>query len=147
MNVITRGLRFIISIALLAVSFYFLSGYINAILNKGVRSFTIDGFLSIWSMFGLLFLGGAALVMSIVTRGSWRESKYNKMYVTSVLVSAAVISPLCAVIVSYQLHAKTSGFIECKDLKQSSRRHSSKTYAITPLECQRLVNEKQARQR
>lgn len=140
MNYAIRVVRLFFSLMLIAISLYFISDYISFILDDKVNYIVIEGFLPTWATFGMFLLGCSALTMSIVSEGSWRTSKFNRLYVASVLINAAVISPMLSSIVLYQLHAKSKGFVVCEELKRSSRRYSSKTYAVTELECQRLVS-------
>lgn len=146
MNIVIRAIRFFLSAMLIVISAYILFDYVLYLFVDDVRYVVIDGFVSIWAMFGMFFLGCSALAMSIASNGSWRASKFNRLYVASILINAAVISPMLSSVVWYQLHAKSKGFVECEDLRRSSRRHSSKTYAITPQECQLLVNDRLARE-
>lgn len=146
MNIVIRAIRFFLSAMLIVISAYILFDYVSYLFVDDVRYVVIDGFVSIWAMFGMFFLGCSALAMSIASNGSWRASKFNRLYVASILINAAVISPMLSSVVWYQLHAKSKGFVECEDLRRSSRRHSSKTYAITPQECQLLVNDRLARE-
>lgn len=146
MKSVIRIVRFFLSATLIAISLYILFDDVSYLFIDDVRHVVIDGFVSTWAMFGLFFLGCSALAMSIASNGSWRTSKFNRLYVASVLINAVVISPMLSSVVWYQLHEKSKGFVECEDLRRSSRRHSSKTYAITPQECQLLVSDRQARE-
>lgn len=102
---------------------------------------TIDGFLTTWAIIGTLLFGGMMTVVFLTATLEWID---KKSYVVGILV-AFILSPAISAGIQYELRKVTAGFVECKDLRQSSRRHSSKTYAITPLECQRLVSEREAR--
>ena len=146
MNGVIRIIRLCLSVMLIVIPLYILFDDLSYLFVDDIRYVVIDGFVSIWAMFGMFFLGCSALAMSIVSNGSWRASKFNRLYVASILINAAVISPMLSSVVWYQLHAKSKGFVECEDLRRSSRRHSSKTYAITPQECQLLVSDRQARE-
>lgn len=146
MKGVIRCIRLLLSVMLIVISSYILFDDVSYLFVDGVRYVVIDGFVSIWAIFCMFFLGCSALAMSIASNGSWRESKFNRLYVASILINAAVISPMLSSVVWYQLHAKSKGFVECEDLRRSSRRHSSKTYAITPQECQLLVNDRLARE-
>lgn len=145
MNYAIRIARFFLSLMLIAISLYFISDYVSFLFDDEVKYIVIEGFLPIWATFGMFLLGCSALAMSIASKGSWRTSKFNRLYVASVLINATVISPMLSSVVLYQLNAKSKGFVECEELKLSSRRYSSKTYAVTELECQRLVSSRLAR--
>ena len=146
MNGVVKTIRLCLSIMLIIISAYIIFDDVSYLFFDDIRYVVIDGFVSIWAMFCMFFLGCSALAMSIASNGSWRASKLNRLYVASILINAAVISPMLSSVVWYQLHAKSKGFVECEDLRRSSRRHSSKTYAITPQECQLLVNDRLARE-
>lgn len=146
MNGVIRIIRLCLSAMLIVISAYIIFDDMSYLVVDDVRYVVIDGFVSIWAMFCMFFLGCSALAMSIVSSGSWRTSKFNRLYVASILINAAVISPMLSSGVWYQLHAKSKGFVECEDLRRSSRRHSSKTYAITPQECQLLMSDRLARE-
>lgn len=105
------------------------------------RFIAIDGFASIWACMVMIFFGSVMAFVFVFTKREWIEKNVHVI----VIATGFVFAPIVAGIVMYGLHAKAQGFVECEDLRQSSRRHSSKTYAITPLECQRLVSEREAR--
>lgn len=146
MNGVIRIVRFLLSVILIVISSYILFDDMSYLFIDNISYVVIDGFVSIWAMFGMFFLGFSAFTMSLVSSGSWRASKFNRLYVSSILINAVVISPILSSAVWYQLHSISKGFVECDDLRRSSRRYSSKTYAITPQECQRLVSDRQARE-
>ncbi|MFC3022708.1 hypothetical protein ACFODT_02530 [Vibrio zhugei] len=111
---------------------------ISTIFESQPNYVVITGAVNIWAMFSFFFFGICAFVMTLVTTGSWRQSKYNKLYVRSGLISALLIAPLLAGALFYQLKTTATGFVECKELSRSARRFSSHTYAISPKVCEKL---------
>lgn len=135
-----RVLGVVFSAALIFAVFFYIRGTLEDIFNENISSLEIDGFMTIFSVYALFAMGVGIMAMSLFASLKWID---NNSYVIAI-VSIAVALPLSGWTL-YELKNKTTGFTECKDLRQSSRRHSSKTYAITPLECQRLVSEREAR--
>lgn len=142
MNYLIRFIRLIISISIVYVSYFLLKKSISFIINETVDHVVIDGMPSLWSQIAGIFMGLIVFIMTISTSGSWRESKFNKIYVMSCVISCLVISPVIAVVMWYQLHAKSEGFVECKELRNSARRSSNRTYAVSELVCERLLEER-----
>ncbi|NAX25118.1 hypothetical protein CAG64_06510 [Vibrio sp. V38_P2S17PM301] len=138
-----RILRFSLSVGIIVISTIFLVKNFSTLFDEDANYVVIRGFISLWAMFGVFFLGISALSMSIVTKGSWRQSHFNRIYVSSILINAAVLSPALAGVLKYQLESKAHGYVQCEDLSRSSRRYSSATYATTADECQELAKLKQ----
>lgn len=142
MNYLIRFIRLIISMSIVYVSYFFLKEPMTFFINETVDHVVIDGMPSLWSQIAGIFMGLIVFMMTILTSGSWRESKFNKIYVMSCVISCLVMSPVITVVMWYQLHAKSEGFVECKELRKSSRRYSSRTYAVSELVCERLLEER-----
>lgn len=100
--------------------------------------FEIDGFASIWSCMFMIFFGGVMAFTFTIKRAEWIDKRVHIF----LIVIAFVISPIMAGGVLYGLNNKASNFTECTELRRSSRLHSSKTYARTHQECQRLVSDR-----
>lgn len=135
-----RVLGVVFSAALIFAAFFYIRGILEDIFNENISSLEIDGFMTVFSIYALFAMGIGIMAMSLFASLKW----IDKNSYAIAIVSIAVAFPLSGWTL-YELKNKTAGFTECKDLRQSSRRHSSKTYAITPLECQRLVSEREAR--
>jgi hypothetical protein len=82
--------------------------------------------------------------MTIASKGSWRTSRFSRIYILSGIMSCLVIAPMISTFFLYALHEKAEGFVECNELRRASRLYSSKTYAITPQACQRLISDRHA---
>ncbi|MGL5391511.1 MAG: hypothetical protein ACRDA8_09100 [Shewanella sp.] len=104
--------------------------------------FEVSGFASIWSCMFMVFFGGIMGVALTIKKTDWVDKHIHWF----LIVIAFALSPIMAGGVFYGLKSKASEFTECKELRRSSRLHSSRTYAITPQECQRLVSDRQARE-
>ncbi|ENM5902993.1 hypothetical protein I2709_001353 [Vibrio mimicus] len=138
MNHIIRVLRLLIAVGLIIVSVFFLNENVSTLFERNATYIVVRGFMTLWAMFGLFFLGLSVLIMSILTKESWRESRFNKIYVTSILINVICLSPALSGILWSQLKGKSEAFVSCDSLTRESRRYSSHTYAITSEECARL---------
>lgn len=146
MTIAIRLIRFFLSLVIIIFSSWVLMRNSSYIFDGSPNHVVINGWRSTWAIITLFFIGVLALAMTIASKGSWRESKFNKMYVLSGVFSCLVISPLISTYFIYRLHEKAEGFVECSELRRSSRLYSSKTYAITSQTCQRLVSDREARE-
>lgn len=108
--------------------------------NKTV--IVMDGFGSVWASIAGVLMFGTLLLFLIVFNMKWVDKHAHIV----AIVTAFILSPMIAGGVTYIINNKSSGFTECQELRRSSRFHSSKTYAVTPQECQRLVSDRVARE-
>lgn len=146
MTIAIRLIRFFLSLVIIIFSSWVLMRNSSYIFEESPSHVVINGWGSTWAMISLFFIGVLALAMTIVSNGSWRESKFNKIYVSSGMICCLLISPLISTYFIYRLHEKAEGFVECNELRRASRLYSSKTYAITSQTCQRLVSDREARE-
>jgi hypothetical protein len=140
-----RVIRFFLSLVIIGFSSIILIRNSSYIFEDAPSYVVINGWGSTWAMVSLFFIGWLALAMTIASKGNWQTSKFNRVYVLSGIMSCIVISPIASTFFMYSLHEKAEGFVECNELRRASRLYSSKTYAITPLTCQRLVDDKHER--
>lgn len=140
MSKLVRIFRLLLSIFIVVISINFVTENFSTAFDNNPQFVVVTSFINIWAMFGLFGVGICATVMSIVTSGSWRESKNNNLYVGAILVSALIISPIISGALFYKLKSTANGFVECTTLSQSSKRYSSNTYAISMDECHKIVN-------
>lgn len=98
----------------------------------------IEGFPTIWAGIAGILMFGSLLFTLCFFSMKWVDKHAHII----AIVTAFALSPIIAGGVLYSLKNKTAGFTECKELRRSSRLHSSKTYAITPQACQRLVSDR-----
>ena len=101
--------------------------------------FEVSGFANIWACMFMVFFGGTMTIVFTIKKTEWVD-KHVHVFLIAI---AFAVSPIVAGGVLYGLKNKALGFTECKELRRSSRLHSSKTYAITPQECLRLVGDRQ----
>jgi hypothetical protein len=102
----------------------------------------IEGFGTVWAGIAGILMCGTWLVFLLCFSMKVVDKNINII----VIVTAFILSPLISVVVLQIINNKSSGFTECVELKRSSSFHSSKTYAITPQVCQRLVSDRLARE-
>jgi hypothetical protein len=118
------------------------SGWWWLFTGENIDVIVIDGFATIWSSVAGVLMFGGLLFTLLVFSMKWIDKHAPAIAV----VTAFILSPIIAGGVLYSLKNKSSGFTECSELRRSSRLHSSKTYAITPQVCQRIVSDTQARE-
>lgn len=104
--------------------------------NKSV--IVVYGFGSVWASVSGIIMFGALLLLLMFFNMKWIDKHAHIVAV----VTAFICSPIIAGVVTHIIDNKSAGFTECKELRNSSRFHSSKTYAITPLHCDLLVHGK-----
>ena len=110
--------------------------------GEGKDVIVIEGFGTVWSSIAGILMCGTWLVFLLFFSMKVVDKNINII----VVVTAFILSPLASVAVLQIMKNKSSGFTECVELKRSSSFHSSKTYAITPQVCQRLVSDRLARE-
>lgn len=127
-------ISFIIYVSLFLMSVVFIVDDVSSLLSKK-DYITIGGIINTWAIWGIFFLSIYALILTLFNR-------INNNTERIILAIALIISPIASLIYRFSTENLYKDYVECNELRETSSRYSSRTYAISPEVCSLLKNKR-----